>query len=175
MQFYDLDGNSSLSYKEFLKFILPCDKSELREEVCQRKTYDIDLKQGKRLHPSVAESMADYFEAEVNCHLKLEMLKQSLHRCPGWNTQAAFAEIDSQNQGEVSHFNLYGFLNLHGFDATDQELIAMVRRIEGRGNGKVDYDEFVTAIDPIIVRMHDIQQEQDQGDNLAQNKMGYGF
>ena len=46
----------------------------------------------------------------------------------------------------------------------------MVRRIEGRGNGKVDYDEFVTAIDPIIVKMHDIQQEQDQGDNLAHNK-----
>ena len=44
MQFYDLDGNNNLSYKEFLKFILPCDKEELREEVCQRKTYDVDLK-----------------------------------------------------------------------------------------------------------------------------------
>jgi len=159
MQFYDLDGNNALSYKEFLKFILPCDKEELREEVCQRKTYDVDMKAGKRLHPSVATAMADYFEAEINCHLKLEMLKQSLHRCPGWNTQAAFAEVDSQNQGEISHFNLYGFVNLHGFDATDPELIAIIRRIEGRGNGKVDYDEFVTAIEPIIVKMHDIHEE----------------
>lgn len=25
MQFYDLDGGGSLSYTEFLKFILPCD------------------------------------------------------------------------------------------------------------------------------------------------------
>ena len=58
---------------------------------------------------------------------------------------------------------------MHGFDATDAELIAIIRRIEGRGNGKVDYDEFVTAIEPIIVKMHDIHEEQDQGDNLAKN------
>ena len=32
-------------------------------------------------------------------------------------------------------------------------------RFEGRGNGKVDYDEFVTAIEPIIVKMHDIHEE----------------
>ena len=31
MQFYDLDGGGSLSYNEFLKFILPCDDEELRE------------------------------------------------------------------------------------------------------------------------------------------------
>ena len=133
MQFYDLDGNNALSYKEFLKFILPCDKEELREEVCQRKTYDVDLKQGKRLHPSVAEAMANYFEAEINCHLKLEMLKQSLHRCPGWNTQAAFAEIDSQNQGEISHFNLYGFVNLQGFDATDNMMFDINWEIQSGG------------------------------------------
>jgi hypothetical protein len=29
-----------------------------------------------------------------------------------------------------------------GFDATDEELVAIIRRIEGRGNGKVDFDEF---------------------------------
>jgi PBP1b-binding outer membrane lipoprotein LpoB len=64
---------------------------------------------------------------------------------------------------------LYGFLNLHGFDATDEELIAIIRRIEGRGNGKVDFDEFVQALDPIIVKMHDIHQVEDQGENMAKN------
>jgi hypothetical protein len=29
-----------------------------------------------------------------------------------------------------------------GFDATDEELVGIIRRIEGRGNGKVEYDEF---------------------------------
>ena len=98
---------------------------------------------GGRLHPTVEEGLADYFEAEINCHLKLEMLKQTLHRCPGWNTLSAFNMVDSQKTGDITHFNLYGFVNLHGFDATDEELIAIIRRIEGRGNGTVDYDEFV--------------------------------
>jgi Ca2+-binding EF-hand superfamily protein len=31
MQFYDLDAGGSLSYDEFMKFILPCDNIELRE------------------------------------------------------------------------------------------------------------------------------------------------
>jgi hypothetical protein len=46
MQFYDLDGGGSLSYNEFLKFILPCDKEELREQVCTRKTYEVDAASG---------------------------------------------------------------------------------------------------------------------------------
>ena len=69
--------------------------------------------------------------------------------------------VDSQKTGDITHFNLYGFVNLHGFDATDEELIAIIRRIEGRGNGTVDYDEFVQALDPIIVKMHDIHQVED--------------
>eukprot|EP00356_Strombidium_inclinatum_P000317 CAMPEP_0170511514 /NCGR_PEP_ID=MMETSP0208-20121228/66348_1 /TAXON_ID=197538 /ORGANISM="Strombidium inclinatum, Strain S3" /LENGTH=55 /DNA_ID=CAMNT_0010795063 /DNA_START=305 /DNA_END=472 /DNA_ORIENTATION=- len=55
--------------------------------------------------------MADYFEREINFHIKQEMLKQTLLKCPDWNYKAAFNLIDSQRQGEVSHFNLYGFLN----------------------------------------------------------------
>ena len=44
-----------------------------------------------------------------------------------------------------------------GWDASDDELIAIIRRIEGRGNGAIDFDEFEQAIDPIIVKMMDIQ------------------
>ena len=61
MQFYDLDGGGSLSYNEFLKFILPCDSEELREAACTRKTYEVDVQNGKRLHPTVETAMADYF------------------------------------------------------------------------------------------------------------------
>ena len=34
MQFYDLDGGGSISYNEFMKFILPCDNGQLREDAC---------------------------------------------------------------------------------------------------------------------------------------------
>jgi Ca2+-binding EF-hand superfamily protein len=61
MQFYDLNGGGYLSYNEFLKFILPCDDEELREAACQRKTYEVDVAKGKKLHPTVEKAMADYF------------------------------------------------------------------------------------------------------------------
>jgi hypothetical protein len=95
LQFYDLDGYGSLTYNEFLKFILPCDNEELREQVCTRKTYEVDIANGKRLHPTVEKAMADYFQNEILCHISLEMMKQTLHRCPGWSTQAAFTLVDS--------------------------------------------------------------------------------
>ena len=46
MNYYDLDGSGSLEYIEFMKFVLPCDNAQLREEVCQRKTYEVDIKNG---------------------------------------------------------------------------------------------------------------------------------
>jgi hypothetical protein len=95
MQFYDLDGGGSISYNEFMKFILPCDNSKLREDCCQRKTYEVDIKNGKRLYPTVEKAMAEFFEREINCHIKIEMLKRSLQFCPDWSTKAAFNIIDS--------------------------------------------------------------------------------
>lgn len=63
------------------------------------------------------------------------MLKRSLQFCPDWNTKAAFNIIDSQRQGYVSHPQIYSFCNANGFDASDEELIAIIRRIDSSGNG----------------------------------------
>ena len=75
LQFYDLDAGGTLGYNEFMKFILPCDDKQLREDACQRKTYEVDIKNGKKLYPEVEKLMADYLEREINCHIKIEMLK----------------------------------------------------------------------------------------------------
>ena len=83
MQFYDLDSGGTLCYSEFLKFILPCDNPEIRTEACQRKTAmgKRDVSAGtKKLHPSVEKAMAEFFERELNTHIKIEMLKQVLHQ-----------------------------------------------------------------------------------------------
>ena len=57
MQFYDLDGSGNLSYNEFLKFILPCDDAQLREDACQRKTYKVDIKMimADKIYPQTAK------------------------------------------------------------------------------------------------------------------------
>ena len=63
--------------------------------------------------------MAEYFERELNIHIKIEMLKKVLHSQPDWNCKAAFNTIDSQGQGYISHPQVYSFMNSLGCDATD--------------------------------------------------------
>lgn len=135
MTFYDLDNGGSLSYNEFMKFILPCDNEKLREEACLRKTYKADIKAGKKLHPSVEKAMVEYFEREITCHKKIELLKKALLLCADWDVKAAFNLIDSQKQGYLSHPQIYSFCKNQGGDPTDAELIAIVRRIDSSGDG----------------------------------------
>ena len=105
--------------------------------------------------------MADYFEREMNIHIKMEMLKRAVDMCPDWNTKAAFNLIDSQRQGYISHPQIYSFLNANGHDASDKELVAIVRRIDSSGNGTVDYGEFCTLCEPIILKNLDITEIED--------------
>ena len=79
-----------------LKFILPCDHYDLRADVCQRKTYEVDIKRGKKLYPDVEKALCDFIEHEINYHIKLEMLKKTLHLCPDWSNRAAFNLLDSE-------------------------------------------------------------------------------
>jgi len=69
--------------------------------------------------------------------------------------------------GYFNFFTLYGFLSFYGYDATDNELRAVIRRIEGGGNQRVDFDEFEAMLQPIIIKMHDIQYVEDQGVHIA--------
>ena len=82
--------------------------------------------------------MADYFEREINCHIKIEMLKRVLMDCPDWNSKAAYNLIDSQRSGYISHPQIYAYMKTNcKYDASDEELIAIVRRIDSGGDGKL--------------------------------------
>ena len=92
-QCYDRDNTGYLSYPDFLKMVLPVDNDILREDACQRKTYKVEP--GQRIHPSVEHALADFFERELNFHVKMEMLKYNLHNSVNWNIKSAFNMIDN--------------------------------------------------------------------------------
>ena len=73
--------------------VLPVDNDILREDACQRKTYKVEP--GQRIHPSVEHALADFFERELNFHVKMEMLKYNLHNSVNWNIKSAFNMIDN--------------------------------------------------------------------------------
>ena len=66
---------------------------------------------------------------------------------------------------------MYGFVNSHKFDASDEELIGIIRRIEGMGNSQVTFEEFKEAFRPIIVRMVDITFAEDEKGKMQLNKV----
>jgi len=150
-----------------MKFILPADDPNLRADVTQRKTYKVDIVNGAKLHPEVEKTMANFFEREINTHIKIELIKRVLQECPDWNSKAAFNLIDSQRQGYISHPQIYAFLFSNGIDATDEELIAIIRRIDSSGNAMLEFDEFKTVCEPIILKMSNVVHVEDQGIHVA--------
>jgi len=52
-------------------------------------------------------------------------------------------------------------MNSQGLDATDEELIAIVRRIDTSGNGTMEFKEFSAVVEPIILKNANLQQVED--------------
>jgi len=111
--------------------------------------------------------MTNFFEREITTHIKIELLKRALQTSPDWNARAAFNLIDSQRQGYISHPQIYAFLFSNGVDATDEELIAIIRRIDSSGNGTLEFSEFVAVTEPIVLKMQNIVHVEDQGIHIG--------
>ena len=91
--------------------------------------------------------------------------------CPDWNEKAAYNLLDSQRQGYISHPQLYAFMKTNcKYEATDEELIAIIRRIDGSGDGKLNFEEFKSICQSIILKNTDLQHVEDQGEHLAGEK-----
>ena len=75
-------------------------------------------------------ALVDFFEREINLHLKLENMKLHLISRADWNSQVAFQMCDAHSEGFLSHRSLQTFLKLNGHFAADEEIIAIVRRLD---------------------------------------------
>jgi Ca2+-binding EF-hand superfamily protein len=129
INYFDIDGDGALSYTEFMQMILPCDNLHLRSEASQRMTGKYDPRMG-RLAPSVERSLTDFLEREINLHLKTEGIKVNMKGRYDWNLNAAFSCCDTTQEGYLNGRNIQTFLRLNGHFASDEEIIAIVRRMD---------------------------------------------
>jgi Ca2+-binding EF-hand superfamily protein len=74
--------------------------------------------------------MAEFLEKEVSLHQRLSIMKNELHMRFDWNLNHAFSDLDVSNDGFLNHRNIQLFLKEQNFYATDEELIAIVRRLD---------------------------------------------
>jgi Ca2+-binding EF-hand superfamily protein len=138
--YFDIDQDGLLSYTEFMQMVLPCDNLMLRSEASQREPLGLDARGA--LSPQVERLLANFFEGEVGLHSKTDRLKTELHSRFDWNPSSVFNFMDATHDGFLNYRNLQLFLKGQGYFATDEELIAIIRRLDADADQKVTYQEF---------------------------------
>jgi Ca2+-binding EF-hand superfamily protein len=65
-----------------------------------------------------------------------------------WSNRAAFETVDSLRDLALNNRNIQSFLRVNGFYATDNELVAIIRRLDVDADQKITYEEFIEAFRP---------------------------
>jgi Ca2+-binding EF-hand superfamily protein len=56
--------------------------------------------------------------------------------------------VDELNEGEINVDNMRGFLKRAGHYPTEEEVIAIIRRVDTNADSSISYAEFSEAIKP---------------------------
>ena len=87
--------------------------------------------------------------------MKLESSKKELHFTPNWNIRAVFNLLDNQRRGYITALNLKEFFNLLNYEPSEDELYAIVRRIERQSKDMIYFEDLIMALDPVKAQMLD--------------------
>ncbi len=77
---------------------------------------------------------------------KTEEMRKDLERRHDFSTYGCFRIVDDQNEGDINPDNLRSFFKNNGYYPTEDEVIAIVRRLDVDADCKVSYAEFCEAI-----------------------------
>lgn len=69
-----------------------------------------------------------------------------LGRRHDFSTYACFRAVDDHNEGDVNPDNLRAFIKNNGYYPSEDEVIAIVRRLDVDADCKINYAEFSEAI-----------------------------
>jgi Ca2+-binding EF-hand superfamily protein len=93
---------------------------------------------------------------EVKLQVKVENFKRVLEQSYDFNIQSAYKVIDDWSYGYLDARNLRRFLRNMGALLSDQELFALIRRIDLDGDAKISYEEFFEGVKSQFSQKHKI-------------------
>jgi Ca2+-binding EF-hand superfamily protein len=76
---------------------------------------------------------------EIELFRKTEDIRIDLTRRHDFSTFACFRSVDDMNEGDVNPDNLRTFFKNNGYYPTEEEVIAIVRRLDLDADCKVNY------------------------------------
>ena len=147
IKFFDSDMDGKLSYTDFLEMVLPTCAPDLRSLACQRPNYRIA--KDEFLDYDVEYALLRVLEREFSMHSQLEKLRQSLCTRFDFSCQTCFRAIDKRHERYLNYDNLTMFLTKNGMKTEPSDILALIRRIDKKGNGVLTYMEFMEAVMPL--------------------------
>lgn len=123
---------------------VPCDNNQLRCAVTQRDTYKVD--KFAYLPMAVEQSLTNLIMEEIELFRRTEDIRKDLAKRHDFSTYQCFRTIDSLNEGEINPGNIRQFFKSNGHYPSEDEIIALVRRLDYDADCKINYEEFCEAI-----------------------------
>lgn len=115
----------------------------------QRDPYGVNP--DEYLSPILERELAILFEKEMAYHREISTIKQDLWSAHDFTADKAFAEIDDEGLNIIDHTSVENFLRRNGFAPTEEELTAIIRRIDVSADANCSYSEFEEALRPVVL------------------------
>lgn len=144
VKFFDSDEDGRLNYPDFMQMVLPCNNMQLRATATQRPNAYISTKDYLTL--DVERDITVLIQKEIDLHKKSEALKQEMESSPEFSGDILYNTIDDWGYGYVDQRNLKGFFRKNKGNVTDDDLIAIIRRLDLDADSKLNKEEFITGM-----------------------------
>ena len=146
LKFFDTTGLGRLSYTDFLQMVLPTDNPTLRELATQRPNYEVGTKD--RLNYEIEHALTRLLEKEIELNNETEFLKRDLEGRYDFSVTDSFRAMDLERNNYVDIEATLRFLKRNGYDASDRDGIAFIRRLDRNADAVLSYTEFCEGILP---------------------------
>lgn len=121
--------------------ILPNDEPGLRTLVTQRPTYVGELPE------EIEENLLKLIQTEISTMLDLEPMKKELGGSGVINE--LFREIDKESTGFINFANLFEFFKKNGIYPYEEEIIAIIRKLDKDDDGRLVLEELEEGLGSI--------------------------
>ena len=144
VKFFDSDEDGRLHYPDFMQMILPCDNNMLRSKATQRPNGQINP--GDFLTLDVERDLTNLLVSEIELHRASEKLKQQLESQLDYSVEGIYQVVDDWRYGYIDIRNLYRFFKNNRSKATEEDCIAIIRRLDLDADSKLSKEEFLSGL-----------------------------
>ncbi len=131
----------------FLQILVPCENDFLRCKVTQKNPYRIE--KHHTMNPSLERELcALLYEGEILTFRACEDRRRDLVKRHDFSTYACFRSVDELNEGEINIDNMRAFLKKAGHYPTEEEVVAIIRRLDLNADSSISYAEYSEALKP---------------------------